>query len=350
MEKCKNAKLMKIVHIVWELNIGGAETMLADILNEQVEYGNLHLIVINKAYDQTIVNSLDNRVNKYFIGRSPGSINLVPILKLNLAILSISPDIIHCHNQDIISILYHRKRKIICTVHGLGRKKKYLEKYNSLISISDTVKMDVMSRINLDSVRIYNGVKTSAIIMKHDYGKKGTFKILSVGRLIHEVKGQHVLLRALALLKNKNIFVDIVGEGPSEDYLSQQITKWELSNIRLLGKKSRDWTYANMNKYDLIIQPSLSEGFGLVLVESMAAKIPLLVSDISAHMEILKGASFGISYRKHDCHDLASKIEYMVDRNFDLKMLNLARRRVENKYNIKTTSMKYIGYYKTVIG
>ena len=104
-----------------------------------------------------------------------------------------------------------------------------------------------------------------------------------------------------------------------------------------------------MCNYDLVIQPSLNEGFGLVLIEAMAAKVPLLVSDISAHIELLNGNEFGTTYSKLDISELATKIELAAN---DIKhysdTLDMARKHVEEKFTIQNTAEQYLELYKTI--
>ena len=46
---------MKIVHLIWSFNTGGAETMLIDIINEQMKYEDISLFVVNRVYRKELL-------------------------------------------------------------------------------------------------------------------------------------------------------------------------------------------------------------------------------------------------------------------------------------------------------
>lgn len=67
---------MKVTHIFWSLGFGGIETMLVNIANAQAEAGSeVSVLIINELYEQSLVNSLDKRVNLVFLNRKKGGDN-----------------------------------------------------------------------------------------------------------------------------------------------------------------------------------------------------------------------------------------------------------------------------------
>ena len=75
---------MKVTHIFWSLGFGGIETMLVNIANAQAEAGSeVSVLIINKLYEQSLVNSLDKRVNLVFLNRKKGAITPWFIVRLN---------------------------------------------------------------------------------------------------------------------------------------------------------------------------------------------------------------------------------------------------------------------------
>ena len=77
---------MKVVHICTSFNVGGTETMLVDIMNEQCKTDAVHFIIINNIYNEHIYDKISNNVKKYKINRKPGSKNIFDLIKLNLFI------------------------------------------------------------------------------------------------------------------------------------------------------------------------------------------------------------------------------------------------------------------------
>lgn len=104
-------------------------------------------------------------------------------------------------------------------------------------------------------------------------------RIVQVGRL-NEVKNHQFSLKISAELKSYNIdfTLYIVGQGPLEDELKQQVQQKSLTNhVKFLGMRT-DITEL-MASADYIIMPSLHEGFPVVLVESQAVGLKALVSE-----------------------------------------------------------------------
>lgn len=56
---------MKITHITWGLKLGGLETMLVNIVNEQCVQHQVSLIIVNNLYDEELVRKISPRVRIY---------------------------------------------------------------------------------------------------------------------------------------------------------------------------------------------------------------------------------------------------------------------------------------------
>lgn len=344
---------MKIVHCIFAFNTGGSETMLVDIVNEQCNYADVSVIIINKNYEQALVAQINKRINVVCINRKESSKSIIPIFKINYVLSQIKPNVIHCHNHNIIPLLLPIFRKsTVLTLHDVGIEIKYLNLYNKLFAISDIVKDDIRKRAGLDAIRIYNGIHPEKIQVKEDYSSTERFRIIQVSRLNHLKKGQHIAIEALKILKDKgieNIHLDFIGEGESEQFLKELVSNYALENqILFKGNKSRDYIYVTLKDYDLLIQPSIYEGFGLTVAEGMAAKIPVLVSDNEGPMEVINRGQFGYYFELGKAISLAIMIEKVM---CDYKTHNIqtlvdrAYVRVVEEFDIKNSGLNYINNY-----
>ena len=175
------------------------------------------------------------------------------------------------------------------------------------------------------------------------------FNVISVGRLDHLVKGQDLLIEAannLVKVKGlKHVKFFIAGEGSSRKFLEELILNLNLSeNVFLLGNKNREWIYENLCRYDLFIQPSRLEGFGLTVAEAMAAKVPVLASDIEGPAEILENGKHGILFEKNSSEDLALKIKntiQLIESGEIGNMIDSAYNHCLNNFNITRTAREY---------
>ena len=60
---------MKIVHCIFSFNTGGAETMLIDIVNEQIKTQEVTVVIVNHIYHKELIAQLDKKIRLIFIGR-----------------------------------------------------------------------------------------------------------------------------------------------------------------------------------------------------------------------------------------------------------------------------------------
>lgn len=346
---------MRIVHLIYSLCNGGAENMLIDIVNEQSENAKVSLVVVNNLINKEIQRRLSPKVVLYAINRKPGSRFPGKLLVLNVLLLKLQPDIIHCHNHSLVNLIpFLFKTKIMLTVHDMNYPVDNLHRYHLLAAISDSVRDDIRSHKNLPIQRIYNGIHCDRVSKRSDAHFKGVFRIAQVGRLEHEKKGQHILLDALSVIRTMHpaipISVDFIGNGSSYSFLASHAEKNNLSRfINFLGDKPRDWVYANLCNYDLVVQPSLYEGFGLTIVEAMAARVPVLVSNIQGPMEVICNGALGTSFEAENAVDFAKTIMSIID-NYDKELLqaSIAYQYCLEHYSIKTTAKKYLDAYTSL--
>ena len=244
-------------------------------------------------------------------------------------------------------------------MHSMQIPIRFLTEYDHLTAISEAVREDVLSRGNLDSITIVNGINFSQIRQKslHNDLQKG-LRIIQVGSLNHEVKGQHILFQALGKLIRENsvrsVTLDLIGKGDSEAYLRQLATDEGIEeNVRFLGIRNRDYIYEHLCDYDLLVQPSLSEGFGLTVIEGIAAKLPVMVSNIDGPMEIVERGKFGYYFKAGDPADCALILNKIIRESNQESFRSKIRESYDNaskKYNIELTVSKYDEVYTLLAG
>lgn len=105
-----------------------------------------------------------------------------------------------------------------------------------------------------------------------------TLKLLFVGRLSKQ-KNLAELLRALTLT-NRTVQLAIIGEGPEQDALREIAASNKLKNVTFYGRLPREKVKQFYKKSDALIIPSLYEAQPLVLLEAMAAKIPIIGTNV----------------------------------------------------------------------
>ncbi len=139
------------------------------------------------------------------------------------------------------------------------------------------VELSAVIKQHLPVTTIPNPVVGKIITAPKDRQTDGIFRILSAGRLV-PAKGFDTLIDACAALAASGVayHLDIYGEGASRDALAQRIASAGLADrVTLTG--AGDLTEA-MRAADLFVLASRREGFGNVIVEAMAAGLPVLAT------------------------------------------------------------------------
>lgn len=343
---------MKIAHITWSLSTGGIETMLANIINEQVKTEEVALFIINDEIEPTIINRISNKCKIYKIGRKPSSKSYWKIFVLNLKLKLFHPDIVHVHAKRVSKVIYFQKN-IVRTLHGIYNKTDELPKMKALYAISDYVR-DVFVKQGYNNViTVANGISCNDIVYDNHL-TKDFFDIVQVSRLYIKAKGQHLLLNALhSLVYDRNVTnfrMHFIGEGDSREYLEDLTKELSLEEFVVFeGFKSQDYLFSHLKDYDLFVQPSTNEGFGLTVAEAIAAKLPVLISDIEGPMEIIDKGKYGMYFKKGDIIDLADKLETILKGGYDYNMIEPAYEYVKTHYDVSITAKKYIEEYKKIL-
>jgi glycosyltransferase involved in cell wall biosynthesis len=282
---------MNIVHIVWGLGIGGVESMLVDIANYQIESNAVSIIVINDNISPMLQSKVDSRVKICPCRRKVGSKNPFPIIRLNLFLHKIKPDMIHVHMEGIARLIRIKNgTPIIRTIHNITSVSNEYPKFDKLFAISKAVQKRTLGQ-GFDSKVIYNGIHFDQVATSpHAMGQ--TCHIVNVGRLQND-KGQKVLVEAAKILKkqgNIHFTIDFIGGGENETTLKELVNAYNLNDeIHFLGFKSREYVYENLCQYDLYVQPSIFEGFGLTLPRLSRQRSPLLPATSKALSRSLRG-------------------------------------------------------------
>ena len=105
-----------------------------------------------------------------------------------------------------------------------------------------------------------------------------------------------------------------------------------------------------MCDYHLLVQPSLSEGFGLTVTEGMAAGIPILVSDLPALLELTDRGTHGYYFKHNDVDALAQMLHHIIEHYEEALLLaDKARQYVTANFDSNSIVKQYISLYNECI-
>lgn len=117
----------------------------------------------------------------------------------------------------------------------------------------------------------------------------GDLRILSVGRLVN-TKGQRYLIEALALLRRdrRPVRCTLVGQGPLKNALVEQAKRLGIIDaVEFVETVPFDEMPKFLMDYDVLVMPSIFEGFNIMVLEALASGLPVVVSDISGFRDIV---------------------------------------------------------------
>lgn len=182
-------------------------------------------------------------------------------------------------------------------------------------------------------------VPVSKFKVKKQLGWDNEFVILFVGRLIEE-KGLFELLDS-AKNWNKSIYLKIIGSGPLESIVREKLS----NNVEFIGAISQDRLPLYYGGSDILIVPSTSEeGFGRVILESLACGTPVIGASRGAIPDALD-SSVG-SLIDVSIENIKHSVEYFyINRNKLDKLKRNCRKFAERRFSEKNVE-KIIRAYK----
>ncbi len=257
------------------------------------------------------------------------------------------------HNSPILSLLLFKKKKpLVINVHGsdildsIGRK---IDKLNvRVLKKTDLVVVPSVYFKNIMCTN-YPFLKPTTIFVSPSAGVdsnkfyplppvQNSIPILGLISRIDAGKGWEDFLGALALLKqNKFIFKAIIaGQGLEENNMLKMINDLNLnSEVEFLGLVNQNDLVHLYNKMDAMVFPTKreAESLGLVGLEAMSCKTPVIGSNIAGLKTYINHDENGLLFKPGDVKDLAKNIETYLNFSTDKKTAM-----IEAAYN---TAKKY---------
>lgn len=175
--------------------------------------------------------------------------------------------------------------------------------------------------------------------------------VLFVGRLVYE-KGIHVLVSAMPkVLEKANAKLVIVGNGYMKEQLSSLVAKIGLERkVMFTGFVDDDTLRKLQMSADVSVVPSLFEPFGIVALEAMAAKSPVVVSDTGGLSEIVEHDVSGVKVYVNNPDSLAWGItKVLTDEGYANWIRINAYKKIQEKYNWDKIAQQTRGMYENVL-
>jgi glycosyltransferase involved in cell wall biosynthesis len=325
-------KKKKVLHIINSLELGGAEKLLVTVINRIGDEYEQHLIVLRKPV--TLLPQLTT-LCKVTVLDFGSYFSLLPIIrKVKKYIVKNDIDIVHAqlYWSGIVSRLAAKRNvKVFNTIQAISSEASYkfsktilyLEKItyrkrHHIIGVSEEVLKDFDKWVGLKgpSTVLYNVIGDQFFAERpKTIFSENQLRMVAVGNLRWQ-KNYPYAIEAFKRMP-PNVSLDIYGEGDQRAELQEQIDTHKL-NIRLCGH------HHNLENvlpgYDVVLMPSLYEGFSLGLMEAMACGLPPILSDIPVLREA--ALEHGIYVDLNNPDSLVDKAKQILEKKIDLPVLS----------------------------
>jgi len=228
------------------------------------------------------------------------------------------------------------------------RKSKYV------FSTSEVMKIEALKYYIKDIYVIPFGIDVSKF---YNTNISNSSNQLTIGTIkgLEKVYGIDTLIRAFKIVLDTqkdqyNLKLLIVGGGSEENKLKNLVSNLELSSfVDFTGKIDYENIVEYHNKIDIFVALSLSESFGVAVIEASACSRPVVVSDADGLREVVKNDVTGFIVKKND-PELAAKAILNLINNPDLrKQFGIAGRDlVLKKYDGYVNLQDMLKYYEKV--
>lgn len=344
---------MKVIHLITTIDLGGAERQLVILSRHQINLG-LEVEVIflkgNGILEKLFVKN-GIRVNKRIRNK-----NIMYQIIFLFFYLNRNFQIVHAHlsRSELIASLTTFIPKLIVTKHNSERLypngSKFLSKALAIIISFRADRIITISKAVKNYLFEIGELKFESKTFVVHYGFddkirnipkiKKSFKSLKFATVCRLEKQKDVKTILYAWEKfhylNKSDELYIVGSGTQE--LELKLICKELKLRKVFWVKSRIDVASIYRKMDVFIFSTLYEGFGLVLLEAMKFKIPILASNNTSIPEVV-GKKYPGLFETSNPISLCQKMEKLHDKNFYENLTFLGQTRI-NKFDPEKMAIK----------
>lgn len=175
---------------------------------------------------------------------------------------------------------------------------------------------------------ILNGVDDHFLrLPEKSNNDEGGLRLLAIGSLV-KGKGFDVLLRALAGARGQDWTLDLVGEGPEQRRLAELARSLGLADrVRFVGALPPDDIPGMFAHSDLFVMASFNEGRSNVVLEAMAAGMPIVATRIPGVLELVTNGEHGWLVPPGDAQGLAASLDEAMSQADERRRRGVAARR-----------------------
>jgi glycosyltransferase involved in cell wall biosynthesis len=363
----KNFQKIKVMHIINNLEIGGAERLLISLLKELSIRNDIELHLVSLEGHGSLLSEVPANITvksfKYDLFSKFSILNPGIKFKLLKYVKKIKPDLIHGHlikGEDIAKITgILTNTPVVVTSHDIFSKpgffvrslNKSVKKY---IAVSEVVSKHLAENNNLQTNQITtipNAIDTKMFYRGAKKFDKNSPVFIYIGRIL-KLKGIDDAINGIAGLQSiypklKFLIYGKEVQNKDIDYLKRIITDNNYDFVEFMGPT--DDVPLALSKGDIFVLPSKSEGFAISALEAAAAKKPIVATRVGAIPEIVKDGVSGFLVDTDSPYQIFESCKKILDGNLVEKFGNEAQKIANSKFSINKMSKQYFELYKSLI-
>lgn len=314
---------MKIVHVIYSLEMGGAEILVAQLCRLQRANGHDVSVIAYSQLGTLGEQLLAEGVPIHVCGVAPLPQTFFRVLA---KLRQLRPEVVHCHNpaptlQAAIPARLAGVRSVISTRHSLVAPPyetgaeisfNFVARFcNWIVGICDATcenLQHIPGAVHDRIVRVYNGVDPVVPIAAADQLPKNGLTLLFVGRLA-PIKNLPTLIRAVALAVSRvpDLHLWMVGHGSERPELEALVNELGIQDHVTFWGERLD-VAGFFCSADIYCMSSTSEGLPMSLLQAMSVGLPAIVTDVGGMAEVVKFASGGVTTPVGDPNAMADAI------------------------------------------
>ncbi len=184
---------------------------------------------------------------------------------------------------------------------------KYLVTSKTIKSISPS---------NIDDIKILpNPVSSNNSIRKKNIINKEKITLGYCGRVVKEKNIESLIESFLYMLSKNNYNYELLIAGRGDEnfvkFLKNKFTISEETKIKFIGFVENPYYF--ISNLDILICPSLIDGFGRTIIESMSVETPVIAANAGGHKDLILNNNNGLLYNPNDKENLLLKINSLID-------------------------------------
>ena len=270
-------------------------------------------------------------------------------------------DIVHIHEPLVpgpsATALVVADAPIVATFHRAGRSSAYsafmpvtrygVRRVAIRCAVSEDARRTAEEALGGEYVMVFNGIEVDRFAKAAPAPTNGHPTIFFLGR--HEPrKGLEVLLQAMPAL-GPDVRLWVAGDGPQTPELRQRVSGDP--RIEWLGRVTDAEVAARLAGADVFCAPSLGgESFGVVLLEAMAARTPIVASDLAGYRRVVRDGAEGLLVPPGDVDALSAALRtVLTDASVRTRLADACFERAE-AFSMDTLAQRYLEIYEQAAG